>query len=599
MQGGDLRPDSPLNAGKVTSLLLSGATGWRELAERVTGQGSDQGAAWKRVEALKTGIHHAQYEDALARAKAYSGPLPYVDIDGTPKIGLFEVDGRRILHIILDRSIGRGQTKRGFQTIRVDKDLFSLGLCLYSYNDEGIESQRWQRIQKAEIALWRGLLGDHLLPPPEAAFGVDQAFYSFTQHLKEMDLKRLLHGAQAGRIELSEEGARELLLQCVMGIRELHRQGMGHGDLHYGNVLVSSVEKGHFQAWLTDFGLSRELDDTLRYEDLTALTMLIGQVCHLLKNKFPKLVMTLARREFTEKSVDLFMHQLIMTLWPLRTGVSWVHLEAAIERGLDYDGELPAIDRRGRPHVVIAEGERERILHIVLPQQVGSGGTKQAWKTLRIEGAEHSIGLYTRSTNRCPSVDKPREWRLRQLAELSIWKELRGEHILPPPEARVETRTRIHMVSRHLKECSVAQLMERAALSVELLPPPGLKGIAIQMVQALDEMHGQNFAHRDLHLDNYLVEATGKGTYRVWIIDFETTKPLTDKRKTKDLRQIGFALEELAEHLIETHSPFAQGLHDLVHEREPCSLDALVEAIRALPVESAHPSVQADADGDE
>ncbi len=56
---------------------------------------------------------------------------------------------------------------------------------------------------------------------------------------------------------LSSRDAREIALQICAGLAQAHRQGVIHGDLKCGNVIVARSAEGRVRAVVTDFGLAR------------------------------------------------------------------------------------------------------------------------------------------------------------------------------------------------------------------------------------------------------------------------------------------------------------------------------------------------------
>jgi serine/threonine-protein kinase len=61
---------------------------------------------------------------------------------------------------------------------------------------------------------------------------------------------------------LPEKEARAIVLQICAGLAQAHRQGVVHGDIKSGNVILSRTAEGQPRAVLTDFGLATLIGDT-------------------------------------------------------------------------------------------------------------------------------------------------------------------------------------------------------------------------------------------------------------------------------------------------------------------------------------------------
>ncbi len=77
-----------------------------------------------------------------------------------------------------------------------------------------------------------------------------------------LDGETLSERLRAGR--LPEAEAREIALQLCAGLVEAHRNQIIHGDLKSGNVILTKTATGTMRAVITDFGLARGLDASLR-----------------------------------------------------------------------------------------------------------------------------------------------------------------------------------------------------------------------------------------------------------------------------------------------------------------------------------------------
>jgi serine/threonine-protein kinase len=56
---------------------------------------------------------------------------------------------------------------------------------------------------------------------------------------------------------LPEAEARDIARQICAGLAQAHRQGVIHGDLKCGNVILSRLQQGGVRAVITDFGLAK------------------------------------------------------------------------------------------------------------------------------------------------------------------------------------------------------------------------------------------------------------------------------------------------------------------------------------------------------
>jgi eukaryotic-like serine/threonine-protein kinase len=77
-----------------------------------------------------------------------------------------------------------------------------------------------------------------------------------------LDGETLSERLRAGRLPDAE--AREIALQLCAGLAEAHRNQIIHGDLKSGNVILTKTAGGAMRAVITDFGLARGLDASLR-----------------------------------------------------------------------------------------------------------------------------------------------------------------------------------------------------------------------------------------------------------------------------------------------------------------------------------------------
>ena len=60
---------------------------------------------------------------------------------------------------------------------------------------------------------------------------------------------------------LSSQAAREIAIQVCAGLAQAHRQGVIHGDIKCGNVILGRTAEDRLRAVITDFGLARVKDD--------------------------------------------------------------------------------------------------------------------------------------------------------------------------------------------------------------------------------------------------------------------------------------------------------------------------------------------------
>jgi eukaryotic-like serine/threonine-protein kinase len=77
-----------------------------------------------------------------------------------------------------------------------------------------------------------------------------------------LDGETLSERLRAGR--LPDVEAREIARQLCAGLAEAHRNQIIHGDLKSGNVILTKTANGAMRAVITDFGLARGLDASLR-----------------------------------------------------------------------------------------------------------------------------------------------------------------------------------------------------------------------------------------------------------------------------------------------------------------------------------------------
>lgn len=63
---------------------------------------------------------------------------------------------------------------------------------------------------------------------------------------------------------LSKKEARQIAAQLCAGLAEAHRAGVVHGDLKSGNVILANEDYRNVRAVITDFGLARRSQETLR-----------------------------------------------------------------------------------------------------------------------------------------------------------------------------------------------------------------------------------------------------------------------------------------------------------------------------------------------
>ena len=84
---------------------------------------------------------------------------------------------------------------------------------------------------------------------------VDGRLYIATQLVPDGDVERLLESERA----LSVHDALDLVAQVADGLADAHAAGLVHRDIKPANVLLRRREGG-WQAYLSDFGIARELD---------------------------------------------------------------------------------------------------------------------------------------------------------------------------------------------------------------------------------------------------------------------------------------------------------------------------------------------------
>ena len=60
---------------------------------------------------------------------------------------------------------------------------------------------------------------------------------------------------------LSSQESREIALQICAGLAQVHREGVIHGDLKCGNIILARTVEGRVRAVITDFGLARSIDN--------------------------------------------------------------------------------------------------------------------------------------------------------------------------------------------------------------------------------------------------------------------------------------------------------------------------------------------------
>ena len=188
----------------------------------------------------------------------------------------------------------------------------------------------------------------------------------------------------------------------------------------------------------------------------------------------------------------------------------------------------PAIKRAADKIVVgIVQAVGKEVLHIRFGEPIGGGEFKQAWKSLRVEDHQVSLGLWVTCRAKQDDAEK----------ELGIWKECQGDHILPPPEGILREGQELHLLSRHLKKGSLDTFDEPATTKT-------IVSICGQMALGVQELHQCNFAHMDIHLGNFVYSIDGTGKVAVWLIDFETCEELNAANHKKDIEWLQSAMDE-------------------------------------------------------
>ncbi|KAL3668846.1 hypothetical protein V7S43_006138 [Phytophthora oleae] len=145
--------------------------------------------------------------------------------------------------------------------------------------------------------------------------------------------------------------------------------------------------------------------------------------------------------------------------------------------------------------------------------------------THRLSGTSVAIKSYSRlhAARSCLPVDKrfigdsggdALEWR-RVRQEVNLLSRLRAHLSVMRFIESFETQTRVHVVTELVQGTNLCEVLQRT--SGQRLTEPRAKRIFVQLVEAVEALHGQNVIHRDLKLENILVdEDSGHAT----IIDF-------------------------------------------------------------------------------
>lgn len=150
----------------------------------------------------------------------------------------------------------------------------------------------------------------------------------------------------------------------------------------------------------------------------------------------------------------------------------------------------------------------EGLKDFVLGESLGHGAYAKVNEALHIP-TNTSLAIKTYDRAR---LKKPHQVT-RVLREIAIMKKLEHPYIVKLYDSK-ETEHYIHLMIEHIKGCSLFTYLKQRYN--RRLAEPEAKRIIYQLISAVDYLHGMNIAHKDIKLENVLLDERGN----VKLIDF-------------------------------------------------------------------------------
>lgn len=160
----------------------------------------------------------------------------------------------------------------------------------------------------------------------------------------------------------------------------------------------------------------------------------------------------------------------------------------------------------------------EGLKDFIIGESLGYGAYAKVNEALHIPTSS-SVAIKTYDRSR---LKKPHQVT-RVLREIALMRKLEHPYIVKLYDFK-ETEHFIHLIIEHVKGCSLFTYLKQR--SSRRLSEPEAKRITHQIIQAVDYLHNQSIAHKDIKLENVLIDERGNAK----LIDFGFAMKFRDSK---------------------------------------------------------------------